>query len=248
MNTPVTPLRKPEARTDAGQPALQPRPNLYGPIHKALRLMMCEALIKVGQLDLEDRSARDATLDDVRALLDVCRSHVAHENDFIHPAIEAVTVGGSRRVADDHVEHLDAIALLSDELEALAVSPDPLAAHAFYLHLSSFVADNLAHMRIEETAHNAVLWRGYDDAGLKAIHDRLLATIPPPEMLDTVRWMLRAMSAGERSQTLLGMQQEMPREAFAEVLRTIRPHLGAAESDRLAWTLALDAMQRQQAA
>ncbi|MEZ5650740.1 MAG: hemerythrin domain-containing protein [Burkholderiaceae bacterium] len=242
MNTPVIPIGK------AGETILQSRPNLYAPIHKALRLMMCETLVEVGQLDLDDRQARDSTLAAVRALLDACRAHVGHENDHIHPAIEAVTVGGSQRVANDHVEHLDAIAMLSDELEALAETPDPLAAHAFYLHLSTFVAENFVHMRVEETAHNALLWRGYDDQGLHAIHDRLLASIPPQEMMASVHWMLRAASAAERSAMLLDMQQGMPREAFAQVLRMIRPHLETAESDRLAWTLALDALQRRQAA
>ena len=218
------------------QPA---RLDLYTPIHKALRLFMTDTLQRLGWLDVDDAAEFAATTEQLQALLEVCRSHVMHENQFVHTAIEARRPGASARIADEHGEHLEAIAGLEAELAALRALPSAPAALRLYRHLSVFVGENFEHMHVEETQHNAMLWAAYDDAELAAVHDRLVASIDPDEKARIARWMLPAMSPAERAAMLLPMQQQMPPEAMRGLLAVVRPHLGDAGWDKLARALGI---------
>lgn len=217
--------------------ATTPRVDLYAGIHKALRLFMTDTLTRVGRLDTGDADELAATLAQIRSLLELCRSHVAHENEFVHAAIEARRPGGSQRVAAEHVEHLDTIAGLEAEVAALAALPKEPAAQRLYRHLARFVAENFEHMNVEETSHNATLWSLYSDAELVEIHQRILAAVDPAEMGLVLRWMVPAMSPLERAGMLGEMQRQLPPEAMRGVLDTVRPHLNDSAWGKLARAL-----------
>jgi hypothetical protein len=181
----------------------------------------------------------------VIALMALCEAHVQHENSFVHPAIEARTPGVCGEVAQDHVEHLHHIQRLRAAAQQLPVLDAQLQAgalHALYLELSLFVADNLQHMHVEETRHNAALWSAYTDAELRAIHDALVATIPPADMMQVMRWMLPQMHALERLQVLGGMRQGAPAPVFQAVLDVVQPHLSPRDWAKLTQGLGLPAV------
>jgi hypothetical protein len=94
-------------------------------------------------------------------------------------------------------------------------------------------------MHVEETAHNAVLWARYTDAELLAIHDALVASIPPQEMMTVARWMVPFMNPLERFHLLADIRAKAPKEAFEAILATARAHLAAAEWAKLAHDLKL---------
>ena len=207
-----------------------PRFDMYGPIHKALRSFMCDTLLRAGRMDVDDAAERDATLDQVDALLAFCLDHIEHENAFVHAAIEARQPAGSKRTADDHVEHIETIAALRDETAAVRHAQpqtQTLLAHRLYHHLALFVAENLQHMHIEETANNAALWALYSDAELHEIHARLLAVIPPAKELLVVRWMVPALNPMERAAIVGHAKTLMPPEAFLGILIHLQPHMDA---------------------
>jgi hypothetical protein len=191
-----------------------PRPDMYAPIHKALRSIMADTLLRVGRLDVSDAGEMAATLGQVEALLDVCTSHLAHENAFVHPAIEARQPGTAGRIAAEHEDHLQAIAALREDTRQLRASATPSLATRLYRHLALFVAENLQHMHYEETVHNEALWTHYSDADLKEIHDRLLASIAPPEMMQVLRWMVPALAPMERAGLMGELKAALPPEAF----------------------------------
>jgi len=218
----------------------KPRFDMYLGIHKALRSFMGETLVRVGRVDVGDVHDLSTALDQVDALLTLCLSHIRHENDFVHPAIEARQPGGAARTGGDHLEHRDSIDALRAEVSALrgaAAPARPALAHRLYHHLSLFVAENLQHMHIEETANNAALHAAYSDAELSEIHDRLVATIAPPEFVLVARWMVPALNPMERAGLLRGVQAQTPPEAFLGLLAGVRPHLDACGWDKLANTL-----------
>ena len=205
-----------------------PRADLYGPIHKALRAWMAHTLQRVGTMDVHDAEERVQVLDGVADLLQMLRNHLAHENDFLHTAIEARRPGGARHTADDHLVHGDAIANLEDEVAALRVAHDThgaLLAARLYRHLAAFVGENLVHMQIEETQNNATLWALYSDAELGALHDRLVASIPPAEMAQVMRWMAVALSVQELAGMFGDMQTKAPPPAFEAMLDVARAQL-----------------------
>ena len=162
------------------------------------------------------------------ALLDLCAGHVAHENAFVHPAIEARQPAGAARTADDHLEHLASIEVLRAEGRRLRDAPEgkrTALALRLYRHLALFVAENFQHMHIEETVNNATLWANYSDAELAELHERILAAISPQEHLAVARWMVPALNPIERAGMLGGAKAGMPPEAFLGVVEHVRPHL-----------------------
>lgn len=216
-----------------------PRFDLYAAIHKALRLAMADTLVRAGSLDAADAAKCRDLVAQVRLLAAMCRAHVAKENAYLHPAIEARRPGGSGRIAGEHEEHLVAI----DALEALAAifeaAPTAAAAHRLYRQLAAFVGENLEHMDVEESLHNALLWAAYSDAELIAIHERILASIEPEEMGIVLHWMLPALSPMERAGMLGEMRAKAPPPAFEGVLQLARARLPGAEWQKLSEALAL---------
>jgi len=222
--------------------AAAPRVDLYAGIHKALRALMADTLLAVGRMDSEDALERAQVTQRVLELLDFCRSHLRHENDVIHPALEARAPGASGKIAHEHEEHLQAIVALADQATALLQcepAARPAAALALYRALSLFIAHNFEHMHVEETAHNAVLWARYTDAELIDLHNALVASIPPAEMMYVLRWMVPFMNPAERAAMLGDMRDHAPAPAFAAALEVVRPHLGEREWAKLGRDLGL---------
>jgi hypothetical protein len=237
-------LSAPQLQPQAARAATgsAPRLDLYAPIHKALRSFMSDTLLQVGRIDVADADELHGALAQCDELLSLCESHVHHENDFMHPAIEARQPSGSMRIAHEHEEHLQSIVELRDEVAALRAAQadtQPALALRLYRHLALFVAANFQHMHIEETAHNAALWAHYSDAELMQLHGRLMASIDPREHLLVGRWMVPALTPAERAAVVGGMKAEAPPEAFLGLLAHIRPHLDDKAWSRLSQAVSL---------
>ena len=219
-----------------------PRFDLYSGIHKALRALMADTLLAVGRMDVDDKLEMAQVTERVLVLLEVCASHLQHENDFVHKAIEARAPGASEAIAHDHTDHVKHIARLGEVVAMVrGAAPGRRAAltQALYRGLSLFIADNFQHMQVEETAHNAVLWARYSDAELVAIHDALVASIPPEEMMLIARWLVPFMNPAERVAMLADLRAKAPAAAFDAILATVHPHLTAQEWGKLAAALDL---------
>ena len=222
--------------------AAAPRIDMYSGIHKALRAMMADTLLAVGRMDADDGLERARVTERVLELLQACDSHLQHENRFVHAAIEARAPGASDRIGQEHEDHVRHIAQLADAVAVVRgcdPAARPNAAASLYRALALFVADNFQHMNVEETAHNAVLWARYTDAELEAIHDALVAAIPPEEMMATLRWLVPFMNPAERAGLLEGIHGKVPAPAFEAILAVVQPHLDATEWAKLARALEL---------
>ncbi|WP_427913833.1 hypothetical protein ACPWT1_02425 [Ramlibacter sp. MMS24-I3-19] len=225
--------------------AVQPREDMYAAIHKALRAFMADTLLALGRVDVDDDADLARVTGQVVDLVDFCLSHLQHENAFVHTAIEARAPGASAAIAHDHIDHEREIAELrsaAQDLRQLEAALRPAAAHGLYRALAVFVAENMLHMNVEETAHNALLWSRYTDVELRAIHDALVASIPPQELMLGLRWMLPFMTPRERLGMLTGIRAQAPAPAFAAILDVVRPHLGEREWAKLARGLGIDAV------
>ena len=213
------------------------RYNIYAGVHRALRNLMSDTLLRVGRLDVSDDDEMDATLSQLELLLRFCSSHIEHENDFLHTAIEARQPAGATRTSADHLEHCASIAALGDEAAALAAAgaaERPARALRLYRHLALFVAENFQHIHVEETANAATLWAHYTDAELHVVHERLLATLAPEEHLLMARWLVPASNPAERAGMMRALQQRTPPEAFLGLLMHLRPHVDAGGWTKLA--------------
>lgn len=221
----ATPKTQPAVSPIAPAQPAAPRVDMYMIIHKTLRRLMSQTLVRLGCVDVTDDADMADALGAVDTLLVACMNHLKHENDFVHAAIEARRPGGAAKTAGDHVEHVDAIETLEAEVRALRDAPmeqRATLALRLYRHLALFVAENFEHMHIEETANNATLWALYSDAELLEIHDRLIASIPPAEMFEILRLMAPALAPQEFAMVLGGMRAAAPPEAFRAVMDMVR--------------------------
>jgi iron-sulfur cluster repair protein YtfE (RIC family) len=195
------------------------RVDFYAPIHKAYRAFMSDTLVRLGRIDVDDAAEAASVIAQVRALLASMRAHIEHENNFMHPAIEAT--GQVCASAAQHDEHGPEIAEL--ELLAAGVAGAPRGdrdglVHALYHRLSLLVADNFEHMLGEEVDNNRVLWAHYTDAQIIEVHDALVAAVEPAIFMEIMGWMLPALTPRELVQVVLGARAGAPPEAFDALL------------------------------
>ena len=209
-------------------PAAQPRHNIYSVIHKALRAFMSQTLLEVGRMDVTDDGERGEAVAQVRGLIALCRTHLHHEDEFIHPALERARPGGAARTSADHRHHELAIAALEDELarfETAAIERQGVLAKQLYLSLSAFVAENFTHMISEEVENHATLIEAYSEGEVLALEQRLVASLTPEQKFTAMSWMIPNVNAGERAFLLGGLKRHAPREVFEGVLGLARDSL-----------------------
>jgi len=191
------------------------RHDIYGPIHKALRLALGRTLTRIGAVDVADEDDLGAALAEIERLIELCRLHLAHENHHVHPLLEAAEPGASTQAAREHRAHreeLDALAGDTRALRSAATHDRPRLARHLYRALARFMADNLTHMAHEESAHNALLWQRCSDDELRALEERIVADTDPAAMQQVLAVMLPALDAGERRALLAGMHVSTHRE------------------------------------
>lgn len=213
-----------------------PRYNTYFLIHKALRAYMAHVLQLLGTCDWRDDEDTTQALAELRSLLMLCESHLSHENEFIHKAMESRAPGSTVNTAGQHHEHVAAIAALRAEVEItrpLAENSRTQAGAALYHHFSHFVAENLEHMLEEETANNAVLWAHYSDDEIRAIEQMLHASIGQPEKMMVLPWMLTSINSSERSMMVAGLRTQLPQPVFESVLAMLAARLSQKEWQKL---------------
>ncbi len=233
-----------EPQTLRSNPPRLPKVDLYGPVHKGIRWALSSLLTRMGAVDFTDCGRVAALLDDLDGVLYLCESHVAHEDRHVHPFIEAKLPGGSERLAADHRAHERGIVELRALATALTGSKPPAAAaagRALYLAFSRFVAETLAHMAEEESVTEPLLEQYATLEELAALHEAILTSIGPDEMLAFTRVMIPANGRDVRIGMLSGAKAAMPPEAFLMLLRSFRPQLEASEWLDLATSLGVAA-------
>ncbi|MDD3446677.1 MAG: hypothetical protein PHS60_14810 [Zavarzinia sp.] len=221
------------------------RYDIYGPIHKGLRLGLARLLTRLGATDFADPATVTALLGDLRAHLALGRAHLTHEEEHIHRALDTRAAGACARLEEQHGHHKLRFAELDGLIrvvEASAMAERAAAGHDLYLAFSAFVAEDLAHMHEEETATRAQLCAAFTDAELQGIEFGIISSLTPDENIAYMRLMLPAMTPVERLGLLSGMKAGAPAEAFAAVIElAAKPTLPANDFANLAAGLGIAA-------
>jgi hypothetical protein len=222
-----------------------PRYDIYRLIHKALRAFMCDTLTAVGSMDPHEDAERRTVLTQVRALLDFCQGHLAHEDHFLHSAMEGRAPGSTRRTADDHTAHKHWFDDLAQACVAVEEADGPALAGAaaqLYRKLAVFVGENFVHMNVEETENNEVLWRTHSDAELIAIEQAIVASLSPQEKQFSGRWMLPMVTPEERALVVNNLRSALPPQAFAGILTMLMQSLSDSNRRKLTEAISTPAM------
>ena len=211
--------------------------DIYGPIHKGLRLAATDLMIRLGRVDATDAGKLHGVLSDLRAHLSLAAKHLAHEEAHIHTALAARRSGAVERLSEQHADHRQAferLEALIAAVESAAVSDRPHRTRELYLAYSLFMADDLAHMHEEESVTWPLLCALYSDEELAGIEMGIIGTLSPDENLSFMQLMIPAMTRQERIGLLSGMKANAPPEAFIAVIEgAARPTLDASDFEDL---------------
>lgn len=212
------------------------RYDLYGPIHKALRAWSVDVLVKLGRADWQHDDSSQKTLTDLRENLAMHRSHIEHENHFIHPVLARLEPGSDAPAVAEHERHAQALRQLEATADAVSLAPPQAReslGQALYLQFSQFLAIDFEHMHDEETRHMAILWAHLTDGEIAAIEQRIIAAQSPQEAMQTLRWMLPNLTAEERSEKFAGLRAAAPPPVVAAVTDLLTACLTDFEMKRL---------------
>ncbi|WP_137125520.1 hemerythrin domain-containing protein [Roseomonas sp. HF4] len=219
--------------------------DLYGPVHKGLRLALTGLLVRLGAQDWTDAEGTAALLDAMRAQLEISAAHLRHEEEHIHRLLDARQPEGAIRPRHQHEAHDAAFADLALMIETIAATPGnarPALGRRLYLRFSTFVAEDFEHMAEEEQAVQPMLQALLTDEEMQAIEAGILAAIPPARAQAFLRLMLPAMSRPERAAFLIGARAKAPDDtAVAMIEGSAMNSLDAADWRDLQKRLALAA-------
>jgi hypothetical protein len=229
------------------EPALK-RPaafDLYGPVHKGLRLALTGLLTRLGAQDWMDAESTTALLDALRAQLEISAAHLKHEEEHIHRLLDARLPEGAIRPRHQHESHDAAFADLTLMIETIAAAPQaerPTLGRRLYLRFSTFVAEDFEHMAEEEQAVQPMLQALLTDDEMRAIEAGILAAIPPARAQAFLKLMIPAMSRPERAAFVAGARAHAPNDiAVAMIEGSAMMSLPAADWQDLQKRLALAA-------
>jgi hypothetical protein len=93
-------------------------------------------------------------------------------------------------------------------------------------------------MHVEETDNNEALWATYDDAELRALEERIAASIPQDVRQVALRFMASACDPAERATFLRGVRSQVPPVAFEAIVGKVQAGLTGAEREKLTRALA----------
>jgi hypothetical protein len=182
--------------------------DLYAHVHKALRALFLETIEAAGRTEFENPEELPGLAATVRRTARLAGKHAEHEDRTIHPVYHrhAPELAADLEAGHDRYEGLER------KLEATLVSLERAEAaqraalgRQLAETLDAYVADNLTHMRLEETRGNRVLWAHLDDGELIAIQGQILAGMTPAEIEEMVGLMLAAGNARERAALLAAL-------------------------------------------
>lgn len=218
--------------------------DFYAPMHKGIRLGLCQVLIRLGASDAGDPGLPQL-LAGLRAQLALSDAHLTHEAAVIHTALEARAPGATSRLEQAHdrhqasVEDLDALICRIERADGAEKTP---LLRTLYLRFSLFAADDFAHMAEEEQLMLPILQSLFSDEELIALEDAILSQIPPEEMIAVTGLIIPAATRTDRVAMLSALRANAPAEAFGAILAlAVQPNISADDFAHLSEGLGLAA-------
>ncbi len=194
--------------------------DLYRDIHKGIRADLFALTSAAGSIDPSDPAdvrAVAAHLEDTIVLLE---THAGHEDTHVGPALTEHLPQLQDTIERDHAVLEGRLADLRTWAADAVATPSGMRrapVQRLYVELASFTSAYLAHQDIEERIVMPELDRVIGLEAVAAIHQAIIASIPPADLAQSLALMLPAMNNDDRTELLGGMQAGAPPEVFEGV-------------------------------
>lgn len=211
------------------------RHNFYRDIHKGIRLLLADLGTAAGNVDFTDEAEVAGFAARCEGAFTFLEHHGEHEDRFIGPLLSRARRDLSEAIVHEHEDQHRTLASLRARVRVLANgAPDPARlGHELVLALSRFTSEFVDHMADEEEVLMPALWGAYSDEELQDAHQRLLQSLPPDEVMTSMRWMVPALNHKERVELFTGLKHGAPPPVFAAVFDLARATLPENELARL---------------
>lgn len=192
----------------------------YRDIHKGIRADLFALTGAAGRIDPSCPGDVADLARHVDQTVDVLVTHAEHEDTHLVPVMTDTLPDLNDRIQRDHAELEARLVDLQGWARVAVAAPDDAVrgeVQRLYIELASFTSAYLAHQDLEERVVAPELHRVIGPEGVLAIHQAIIASIPPEMMATSLALMLPAMNNDDRTEMLGGMQAGAPPEVFAGV-------------------------------
>jgi hypothetical protein len=201
---------------------VQPRHEMYRPIHKALRHMLYTTSRSLGIADFRDDGVAGEAIRGLERTIMLLEAHAMHEEKHVHPQIKSKAPDVVASLEKDHQNDnkvYTELRRLSQEAGNATGDRKAVLGGAIYEKYNAFVGEYLGHMVLEEGDMQQVLWDNFTDDELGAIEGALMADVPPELMAQFLPEICGALNPDELSFMLGGLKAVAPPEMFAGVVQ-----------------------------
>ncbi|MFW9772157.1 MAG: hemerythrin domain-containing protein [Candidatus Heimdallarchaeota archaeon] len=214
----------------------QPRIDVYGPIHKAIRLIMTEIMYELGKVDPNNLSELALLAERLENLWNLLEAHAQGEEEFIFPHLKREAESIFIKLKQAHEKFEEQIGIFRNDFrritgEDIEIEKRPGQVSSFIKQYNTFLSQYFSHLQDEELEANPILWKALNDSELMDIINKIVSKQPPELMQYLLPYYFRAINPMERTGLLMGMKKNIPETAFEGILKIAQDSLE--ESDWL---------------
>jgi hypothetical protein len=201
--------------------------NIYVSVHKGIRNLIGRFSFHAGATDWNDSEAVSKLNEEWTEVMKLLHSHQQHEDKFVHPLLNRISLGSHKGYEADHQEQLKALKNLDLHFKRLrngngSETQKPKIGLEFYRELNLFYSGFLKHLHREETEAERILNTLCLPEELTAMLEELVGSIPQDEMLLYIDCMFPAMNLPECVDLLKNIRRQAPESFFRALADRIR--------------------------
>ncbi len=206
------------------------RYNLFELPHKPFRLMWTELVGPLGSVNPADEGALARLEARIEFATEVYAQHNRDESEWLGPHLRAANPALAERWLADHADHQRVLEHLAARARAVCVETDRAVRRDLladlYRFFCEFLADDLAHMSLEQGEIMFELQAAHDDDELRALEAEFLDSQVSADQLQRVTPLfLRAGNFDERAWILELAQRRIERDAFEDLMARVVPSI-----------------------
>jgi hypothetical protein len=198
------------------------RYNIFYQVHKGLRALLYETALLLQHTDFTSNEDAEQALEQLQTVVDLFNEHAHTEDTMVFDAISKEEPALVNAFEKEHVEDHE----LGSRLNGVILSYTHAVSSADRFDIgqsitkafTEFMIFNLHHMAKEEDVINKALWKHYSDQELTGITQKIIGSIPPPQMLKFSTWMMRGLSNNEIISWLTEIKNNAPDPVFQSML------------------------------
>lgn len=216
----------------------QPRVNLYGFPHKGLRNALSQLSFTAGNTDYSDEQSLNQLKSLTKEVLLLLDLHAHSEEEIVLPALETRVVGSTHENIEEHEQLEKEINLLEQQINSIQVDSPPFLGIAFYETVSNFHSKYIAHMFMEESEINPLIWANFSDEELLGFHGQVMASLTPYQIKTWFKFIVPALNSFERSIIMGGFKENAPVDFYNEVFNDLKQYMTTQDHQRMQAILA----------